>query len=408
MSLNTITLPSRYWVFVITYGTSLIGSWLQRVSAAWLVWQMTGSPTWVGVLSLSELGTSTLAAPIAGAVADRLGERAILKTVTAIAVAYSAILSIVVSLAPPPLFIWVAGSILVGILNGFQGPARFSFIASLVEKNQMTRAAAYNSLILNTAVFVGPVTAGFLLGTGPAWVPFALNAFATLTFLATLTVIQSAQSPKAPIKDNWFRQISSGFMYTIKSRALGPVFFLLIAVSFSARCLMEMMPSLVGLLFDGYPSTLSLLSGSIASGAFVGGLAISRIRNEISHYKMLAVAGFLSAVTLLVFAGGGNILLAVPVLFTLGASLAANGIASETIFQMNVEPPFRGRAMSLYGMAVRGAPALGAVTIGSMFQCLGLSLSLTLSGFSIFVCTATFIYKVHSSGIDRKVANEIG
>ena len=56
----------------IFFGASLMawtGLWMHRIAVSWLVWELTGSAFWVGVIAFCDLAPAVIASPLAGAVA---------------------------------------------------------------------------------------------------------------------------------------------------------------------------------------------------------------------------------------------------------------------------------------------------------------------------------------------------
>lgn len=51
---------------------SLIATWVQRVAVRRLVWELTGSGTWLGIVAAAELCPAIVIGPLAGTLADRL------------------------------------------------------------------------------------------------------------------------------------------------------------------------------------------------------------------------------------------------------------------------------------------------------------------------------------------------
>lgn len=49
-----------------------LGMWVQRIAVQWLTWELTNSPTWLGIIAFADFFFSIMLAPLAGALADRL------------------------------------------------------------------------------------------------------------------------------------------------------------------------------------------------------------------------------------------------------------------------------------------------------------------------------------------------
>ncbi len=61
----------NFRLYFLGQGVSLIGTWMQQVALAWLVFQMTGSPIWLGVVAFAGQIPTFFLAPVAGVLADR-------------------------------------------------------------------------------------------------------------------------------------------------------------------------------------------------------------------------------------------------------------------------------------------------------------------------------------------------
>src|SRR5262245_8024697 len=61
----------NFRLFVAGQGISLVGTWMQQVALAWLVFLMTGSPWWLGLVGFAGQIPSLFLAPLAGVLVDR-------------------------------------------------------------------------------------------------------------------------------------------------------------------------------------------------------------------------------------------------------------------------------------------------------------------------------------------------
>src|SRR5690242_15162050 len=128
---------------------SLIGTWMQNVAEAWLVYRLTGSSVLLGVVGFCSQIPVFLFAPWGGIVADRYSrKRVVIATQTA-----SMLLPLI--LATLTLGGWVRVwhvmvlATLLGIVNAFDIPARQSFITDMVGKADLINAIAMNSAMFN-------------------------------------------------------------------------------------------------------------------------------------------------------------------------------------------------------------------------------------------------------------------
>src|SRR3954463_8520472 len=68
----------NYRLFFIGQGISLSGSWMQTVAQGWLVLQLTGSGTQVGLVVATQFLPLLFITPFGGMIADRYSKRRIL------------------------------------------------------------------------------------------------------------------------------------------------------------------------------------------------------------------------------------------------------------------------------------------------------------------------------------------
>lgn len=66
----------RYW-----FGHTLaaVGRWMKRTAVGWLTWELTESPSWLGIVATADVVPMVLFSILAGAIADRVGLMRIVK-----------------------------------------------------------------------------------------------------------------------------------------------------------------------------------------------------------------------------------------------------------------------------------------------------------------------------------------
>mgnify|MGYP001986476530 CR=1 FL=1 len=144
---------------------SRFGSWIQGIAMGWVVWELTRSGFWLGVVAMAELAPAMLLAPIAGAVADRVDRLKGIKVSQSLAMVQALVLCAIT--ASGPTIEWMVGLAFArGIIMSFNQPLRFSIIPSLVERKDLATAAGLNSLFFNCARVLGPAASAWIIS---AW-----------------------------------------------------------------------------------------------------------------------------------------------------------------------------------------------------------------------------------------------
>jgi len=354
---------------------SLVGTWMQRVAVGWLTWQLTESGAWLGAIAFADLFPTVLIAPLAGAAADRWDRLTTLKLGQALLALQATVLFALTATGLITIWSLLGLSLFLGVVAAFNQPARLALVPSLVAREDLPAAVAINSIIFNSARFVGPAAAGVIIvGVGIA-AAFAVNALSYAIFLVVLSRIRLRGATRQTQRGGLIAEIAEGLGYVARHPGIGPLLLLLLAVSFGARPFVELLPGFAGAVFETGAAGLALMTSTVGLGAISGGLWLAQ--REGRGLTLVALSSpLVLAAALLVFVAGGSTMLALPALFVAGFAMVSGGVGTQTLLQLSVGGDLRGRVLSLYGLIFRGGPALGALVMGALSEVLGLRLPL--------------------------------
>ena len=162
-----------FWVGAVLSNT---GTWMQLVTVPYVLDQITGSTAWVGFAAFCAFFPTTIVAPWAGSLADRVSRRSLLiwaQSVSMLA-AFGLYLLWISGEATP---ISIVVLVLIGAVgNGFTISAWQAFVPQLVPPEDMLSAVRLNSMNFTGARAFGPALAGLVLATLGAGAAFLANA----------------------------------------------------------------------------------------------------------------------------------------------------------------------------------------------------------------------------------------
>src|SRR6204780_4589455 len=165
---------------------SLVGTWMQNIAQAWLVYRLTGSSLLLGVVSFAGQIPVFLLAPIGGMAADRWNRHRVIIGTQTTSMILALILAILTLSHVVRVWEIVVLASLLGAVNAFDIPARQSFLIDMVGREDLMNAIALNSSMFNGARGIGPAIAGLLVAwIGEGWCFFA-NAVSYIAVLAGL------------------------------------------------------------------------------------------------------------------------------------------------------------------------------------------------------------------------------
>src|SRR5512133_3928636 len=139
---------------------SLAGTWMQSAAQGYLIYQLTGSPAYLGYVSFALGAPTWLFTLYGGVIADRVSRRALmLYTQSAMMILAFLLAALTFTGIVQPGHILVL-AFLLGIAQAFEAPARQAFVLEMVEREDLTNAIALNATMFNSAVAIGPAIGG--------------------------------------------------------------------------------------------------------------------------------------------------------------------------------------------------------------------------------------------------------
>ena len=209
----------NYRLWFIGQLFSLVGTWMQITAQGFLVYSLTGSPAYLGLVSFFAGLPTLLFALYGGVIADRVPKRSLmLVTQSAMLILAFVLAGLVFTNVIQPWMI-VVMAFLLGIANAFDGPARNALVVSLLDdRADLTNAIALNSGMYNMALVLGPAIAGFVYAwLGPAWC-FIFNGISFLAVIIALTFMRIKPTPRKEKHDHALLAIKDSFKYVLSNK----------------------------------------------------------------------------------------------------------------------------------------------------------------------------------------------
>ncbi len=342
---------------------SISGSWMQIVAQGWLVFHLTQSELWLGIVACAAGLPNILLSPMAGVLIDRLPRRRLLL--------FSNIAQMIPALVLAGLTfanaveVWhiVAMAFLLGVANAVDAPSRQAIVLDLVGPDKLTSGIALNSLLFNLSRVVGPAFAGVVLATaGPAWC-FLLNglSFLPVFFLLLFMTVQSEINTEAfaPLQ-----RLREGVTFARGHMGIAP--FLLLAGVFS------LFTSNIGTLLPAYSDVVlgspkegyAAISTAIGVGSTIAALMMATLGRRYGRGRVVmgAVVGAMIMGLLVSFVQRTDV--AVLLMGCYGFCFILQLVTMNTLIQTQVPNQYRGRVLSLYTLTFFGLAPFGSLLIG--------------------------------------------
>lgn len=381
--LRAIFRHRNYRLFFFGQLLSLMGSWMQTIGQAWLVYQLTGSPLALGLIGFLQQGPVFFFAVFGGTIADRTDRRKLIIATQIVFLLQAATLAVLTFTGEVQLWHVAVLAAIFGIANAVDIPARQSFTVELVGRDDLQSAISVNSMMFNIARVTGPAIAGILIAAvGEAWC-FAVNAVSYVAVLTSLLLMVIPAYVKPTQRARPMQDLVEGFRYVTGNREIRTALLALAVTSFAGGPYMTLMPVFAQDVLGAGPDGYGLLMTMVGVGAFCGALTLSYVA-PASLRLVPAAAAVMFGVSMMVLSLTSTYWIAALLILPTAFALMLQGSATNLTVQSNIDDRMRGRVMAYYTMAFLGMMPFGAFAAGALAHYIGVPITLTLGG---AVCT---------------------
>lgn len=389
----------NYSLYFFGRSVSQFGTWMQRIAVSWLVYSVTHSAFMLGLTAFCELFPSFVVSIPGGIIADRYNRYSVIKITQVASMVQSIVLAILVYTGHAPIWVVLVLSVLLGVINAIDIPARQTLLNQVVaDPSDLPNALALTTATASLAQLLGPSLAGFVYNAwGPA-VCFLLNAVSFGgVYLSVVFMRVPPEPPKTTHKKVW-TEFTEGFNYVMKTPALATIILLLCLTSLLILPYDTVLPVFAKVVFKGDASTFGYIRSFVGIGGVVGTIYLASRKPGTHLRKIILGCLLILGVALIGFSQFKNF----PLAMLFGACAGFGSIAQYTIsniiIQSESDPKMRGRAIGVLFMAIFGMMPLGSLLIGAVTTKIGAPTTVLCEGIAAFAILALF-YKRMRGGV---------
>lgn len=365
---------------------------MQSVAQGWLVYSLTKSPFYLGIVAACTSLPILLFTLPAGVLADRFPKRNLLLYTQGFSIVPALMLGILTSLKVIAVWQVALLAVLLGTINAVDIPTRQSFLVEMVGRGQVVNAIALNSAAFNGARIIGPMIAGLVIAKVGIPACFFLNA---VSFGAVILAL-SKMKTKGEIRvksEGMIRDFVKGVGFVRGNREIVTVISLIGVFSLVGLPYISLLPVFAGEVFHRGATGYGFLMGASGIGALsaaIGIAAKTRIRNTL-RMMSLAVLCFSSA--LLAFSISRTFWVSLMIIMMGGWGMVSYLALANSFIQMHVPDELRGRVMSVYSFVFLGTVPIGNAIMGVVADKIGTTHAVTAGGVICLAAAALFAGK---------------
>lgn len=379
----------RLWFIGQT--VSLVGTWMQNTAQGYLVYQLTNSPAFLGYVGFAAGLPSWIFMLYGGVIADRISRRTMMMITQAAMMVLAFIMAgLVFTNVVQPWHIIVM-AFLLGVANAFDAPARQSFVAELVDSQNMTNAIALNAMMFNLGAIVGPAAAGVAYAAfGPAWC-FMINGFSFIAVIAALWRMKLKPFVREARTNSVLESLKDGLRYVRSQSLVQTLILSALVVNVFGFGMVTLIPAWASHVLNGDVRTNGLLLSFRGGGAVIGSLLIAAVSYRGIRGKLWGINSLILPVLMFLLAAFRVLPVSLVMLAGIGFALVNVMNNTNAMVQSTVPNTLRGRVMSLFTLMLMGGQPIGALLYGVLAEKLNEPISIYI-GAAVLLIFAGFIW----------------
>lgn len=385
----------NYQLYFGGQGISLIGTWMQRIAMSWLVYRLTNSTFLLGLVGFLSAIPMFIITPFAGVIVDRISRYKIILWMQILATIQALMLWFLIITNWIQIWHIIVLSIILGIINAFDTPARQSFVIEIVEKKEdLGNAIALNSTMFNGARLIGPPLAGIIIASAGEGMCFLINGLTFFAVIIGLLLMKINERKNELPQSDIFKDLKQGFEYTFSFLPIRAIILLLALISIMGMPYVVLMPVFAKEILHGGPQTLGFLMGVAGVGAIIGALYLASRKSVVGLGKLIPISAMIFGLGIITFSFSRIFLFSAFVMLFIGFGMMVQMASSNTVVQTIIDDDKRGRVMAFYVTAFLGTTPFGSLLAGSIASKIGAPYTLLISGVTCILGALMFLRKL--------------
>src|ERR1700712_2448113 len=362
----------NYRLYFTGQSISLIGTWMQKTAVSWVIYTLTHSTFMLGLTLFASQFPSFLFSLMGGVVSDRYNRYKVLLTTQIASMIQAVLLAVLILLKHYEVWEILSLSVVLGLINAFDVPARQSLVYEMVgNKDDLPNALALNSSMVNLSRLIGPAIAGLVLEYLGDGVCFLLNAVSFVAVIGSLLLMRLPKYIGKPHTKNIFGELKEGMAYIKRTPSIAFVLIMLALISLLVLPFSTLIPYYAKDVFKGTASTFGIIDSFIGLGAFSGAIFLASLKAGANLKQILFINTLVFGIGLILFSHEGSYPLALIFVTIAGFGMMSQITVSNTLIQTTVDLNMRGRVISFYAMAFFGMQPIGGLLVGAISKWIG-------------------------------------
>jgi MFS family permease len=366
-----------YWLGLVCY---VLGHRAEYVTFAWLVWEVTRDPLYLGYLGFAQ-GVPLVVFQLAGGVlADRM-DRLRLLLVTQLFTALTLAATFGLALAGDLRVAALLGlAALSNSFRAFDEPSRLALVPELIDRERLPNAIALSSIPWQAGRMIGPSVTGILIAAFGGTVGLALATLASFAALGLYSRLRLEAHPPVQDRGHALGQFIQGLAFIKDNFVFAALISLALFNAVFGLSYVTLLPVYADVYFGTGSTGFGLLNAAHGTGALTGTLTIATLGHLIRRPGVVVLMTAVGmGLSLVAFALSPRMGPAIAMLLALGFANTFYLTQVSTFIQSNVPDQLRGRVLAVYSLCWNLLP-LGGLIAGGLAAAFDARVALVIGG----------------------------
>jgi len=361
----------NYRLFFFGQFISLIGTWVHWTAQQWLVYEMTGSKAYLGIITACQTLPMLVFSIIGGMAADRYSKWKVLYISQWILMISAFVMGILVVTGLIEIWHIITLAIIAGTCLAFDMPARQSFVIEMVGKDDLMNAIGLNSSIFNAARILGPAIAGFIMVQFSIGYCFIINAVSFIAVILGLLMMRIEHKEEVKERGSLVKEMKEGFNYVFRTKTVLYLFITVSIIAIFGISFSVMIPAFAKDILLTDEKGYAFMMAVAGIGALLAALMVAYLGKKAKRKRIIIGSILLFGLSGSVFAFSENYFLSLAMLTLIAFGITCFFTTSNTYVQLSVEDEMRGRVMGIWTFVFGGAMPIGSLQIGLLAEYIG-------------------------------------
>lgn len=342
---------------------SSIGSGMTAFALSIYVYEMTGSVSYVSLVTLLAYMPTILFSPVGGVLADRYDRRLLMiigDLFSGLGLVYILWQMQIGNSGMLPILIGVTfNAVFVALLE----PAYKATVTDLLTEEEYGKASGMVQIAGNARYLISPALAGMILAVADIEVILLIDIS---TFLVTVLMVALVRKTvKKPVKRenmSMLYEMREGFLFIVQNKGIRSLVFIMAFVCFFVGFLQTLTGPMVLAVSDA--KTVGIMESVCAIGMLVGSIWIGAIGIKKSYALVLCGAGCVNGIFMAVAGVSVNIVITGIGIFLFFLSLPFMNTCADVLVRVSIPNELQGRVWGMISLLTQTGTVVAYMICG--------------------------------------------